>query len=78
MKSQRSKATNDATAAINTARGTAEAQKLVQQTLTPQLLTKQAIDKWDGKFPEYMAGGGNASLLNLVLHGTKQAAADQQ
>lgn len=34
----------------------AEAQRLQQQTLTPELLQKYAIDKWDGKLPTTNAG----------------------
>lgn len=35
----------------------AEAQRLQQQTLTPELLQKQAIEKWDGKLPVYSTNG---------------------
>jgi len=48
------KAANDAQAAINTARGQAEAQRLIQTTVTAEVLQKQAIDKWDGKLPTYL------------------------
>lgn len=41
---------------ITAARGQAEAQRLQQQTLTPELLQKQAIEKWDGKLPTTNAG----------------------
>ena len=51
------KAVKDAEAAVNTAKGQAEAQRLVQQTLTPELLNKMAIDKWNGSFPQYFGGG---------------------
>ena len=34
----------------------AEAQRVQQQTLTPELLQKYAIDKWDGKLPTTNAG----------------------
>lgn len=42
---------------IAEAQGQAEAQRLQQQTLTPELLQKQAIEKWDGKLPVYSTGG---------------------
>jgi len=34
-------------------------QKVVQQTLTPELLQKMWIEKWDGKLPTYNFGGGS-------------------
>jgi prohibitin 1 len=49
---------------ITAARGQAEAQRLQQQTLTPELLQKQAIEKWDGKMPS--AVGGN-NIFNIPL-----------
>jgi regulator of protease activity HflC (stomatin/prohibitin superfamily) len=39
------------------ATGQAEAQRLQQVTLTPELLQKAAIEKWDGKMPTTTAGG---------------------
>lgn len=48
------KATQDAQAAINKATGEAEAQRLQQQTLTPELLQKMAIEKWNGVLPTYL------------------------
>ena len=41
------------------AEGAAEAQRLQQQTLTPELLEKQWIEKWDGKLPTYTGNGAN-------------------
>jgi regulator of protease activity HflC (stomatin/prohibitin superfamily) len=46
----------------------AEAQRLQQQTLTPQLLQKQAIEAWDGKLPTYY-GGSNGTFFNIPLQG---------
>lgn len=42
---------------ITEAQAAAEAQRLQQQTLTPELLQKQAIEKWDGKLPVYSTNG---------------------
>jgi prohibitin 1 len=50
------KAEQEAQAEINRAKGAAEAQRLQQQTLTQEILQKQAIEKWDGKFPQYFSG----------------------
>lgn len=49
--------TNEANAAIAKAKGEAEAQRQVQQSLTPELLQKMAIEKWNGALPQYSLGG---------------------
>jgi regulator of protease activity HflC (stomatin/prohibitin superfamily) len=54
------KATQEAQAEINRAKGQAEAQRLLRENLTGQILQKQAIEKWDGHFPTVF--GGNAAL----------------
>jgi prohibitin 1 len=65
------KATKDAEAEVNRAKGQAEAQRLQKLTLTPDLLQKQAIEKWDGKFPTYMGGNGQLPFINLTPGGVK-------
>jgi prohibitin 1 len=55
---------NEAKSAIAKATGEAEAQRLQQQSLTPELLQKMAIEKWKGEFPTYY-GGGVLPFLNL-------------
>lgn len=42
-----------------------EANELRTQALTPAILQKMWIEKWDGKLPETMAGGDSKLLLNL-------------
>ena len=59
------KAEKDAQAEINRAKGQAEAQRLQKQTLTAELLQKEAIDKWDGKFPMVMGGDGALPFINI-------------
>ena len=59
------KATKEAQAEINRAKGQAEAQRLQRLTLTPELLQKQAIEKWDGRFPTVMSGSGSLPLVNI-------------
>ena len=59
------KATQEAQAEINRAKGHAEAQRLQRQTLTPELLQKQAIEKWDGRFPTVMGGNNTLPLINI-------------
>jgi regulator of protease activity HflC (stomatin/prohibitin superfamily) len=58
-------AKQEAQAAIEKAKGQAQAQKLLIQSLNPQLLQKQAIEKWDGHFPTVMGGNGSLPLINL-------------
>ncbi|MEF7420813.1 hypothetical protein V4W98_15130, partial [Enterococcus faecium] len=59
------KASKEAIAEINRAKGQAEAQRLQRQTLTSELLQKQAIEKWDGRFPTVMSGNGTLPLINI-------------
>ena len=42
-----------------------QANELRTQALTPAILQKMWIEKWDGKLPETMAGGDSKLLLNL-------------
>ncbi|HEY9860821.1 MAG TPA: prohibitin family protein [Candidatus Obscuribacterales bacterium] len=59
------RAKQDAEAAVNRAKGQAEAQRLQRLTLTPELLQQQAIEKWDGRFPAVMGGNGTLPLVNI-------------
>jgi prohibitin 1 len=45
------KAAQEAEAKVNIAKGEAEAHRLLRENLTPEMLLKQAIEKWDGKLP---------------------------
>jgi prohibitin 1 len=58
-------AEQEAEATINRAKGQAEAQRLLRETLTPELLQKQAIEKWDGKFPQVLGGDGAIPFINI-------------
>ncbi|MEG4089830.1 prohibitin family protein [Microcoleus sp. Pol12B4] len=60
------KATQDAQAEINRAKGKAEAQRLQRQTLTAEILQQQAIEKWNSQFPTVMGGGGTLPLINIA------------
>lgn len=53
----------EAEKSIVAAQAQAEAQRLQQQTLTPELLQKYAIDKWDGKLPTTQAGASTIFSL---------------
>ena len=54
------KAEADKTVAITQAQGQAESQKLQQQSLSDLYIQNKAIDKWDGKLPQF--SGGNTPL----------------
>jgi regulator of protease activity HflC (stomatin/prohibitin superfamily) len=58
------KAVKEAEAKVNLAKGEAEVQRLLQDNLTPELLERQAIEKWDGKLP-LIFGDGGKNLLDL-------------
>lgn len=58
-------AEQEAEATINRARGQAEAQRLLRETLTSELLQKQAIEKWDGKFPLVLGGSGALPFIDI-------------
>ncbi|MBD1895802.1 prohibitin family protein [Coleofasciculus sp. FACHB-129] len=45
------KTLQQAEAQVNLARGEAEADRVLRENLTPELLQRQAIEKWDGKLP---------------------------
>ena len=65
------KASKEAQAEINRAKGQAEAQKLLRQNITPQLLQKQAIEKWDGRFPQVMGGNNALPFINITPQNTQ-------
>lgn len=45
------KALSEAKAHINLTKGETQAQKLLRETLSPEIILKQAIKKWDGHLP---------------------------
>ena len=60
------KALRESEVKVNLARGEAEAQRLIQETLTPDLIRKQTVERWDGKLP-LIVGDDSSQLLNLEL-----------
>ncbi|MBW4627074.1 MAG: prohibitin family protein [Brasilonema octagenarum HA4186-MV1] len=58
------KASKEAEAKVNLAKGQAEVHKLLNETLTPEILQNRALDKWDGKLP-LILGEGKPRLLNI-------------
>lgn len=59
------KAVKQAEAKVNLARGEAEAQKLLRENLTPEILEKEAIEKWNGVLP-LVIGDKSTNLLDLT------------
>ncbi|ARV61369.1 band 7 protein [Nostocales cyanobacterium HT-58-2] len=69
------KAEKQAKAKVNLAKGEAEAHRLIVESLTPDILQRQAIAKWDGRMPWISAGGGdNTRLFQLELDEIVKAA----
>lgn len=58
------KATQDAKAEVERAKGTSQAQALLKQTITKEILQQRAIEKWDGKFPQFM-GSSALPFINV-------------
>ncbi|MBW4694961.1 MAG: prohibitin family protein [Lyngbya sp. HA4199-MV5] len=58
------KAVKEAEARVNLAKGDAEAQRLLRENLTPELLQRQAIEKWNGNLP-FIVGGDGTKVLDL-------------
>jgi regulator of protease activity HflC (stomatin/prohibitin superfamily) len=58
------KAAREAEARINWARGEAEAQRLLKEHLTPELIQRQAIERWNGQLPT-IVGSDGLKVLNL-------------
>lgn len=53
------KAIKKAEAMVYLAKGKAEAQRILSETLTPQVMQQQAIAKWNGKLPKVMGSNRN-------------------
>ena len=60
------KSLREAEIRVNLARGEAESQRLIHETLTPDLIQKQTVERWDGKLP-LIVGEGHSKLLEVEL-----------
>ncbi len=60
------KARNQAQANIETARGLREGNELLNESLSPNVLQRLAIEKWTGVMPLYVGGG---TVFNIPLQG---------
>lgn len=63
------KAIQQAHAEVNRAKGQAEAQALLRQTLTKEILQQRALDKWNGVLPVYMLGNGTVPFISVPTKG---------
>ncbi|MBQ9614923.1 MAG: hypothetical protein IJR38_01125 [Selenomonadaceae bacterium] len=52
-----------ADAALIEAKAQAEANRLLQESLTREIIENKKAEKWDGKLPQYMLGESGASVL---------------
>jgi regulator of protease activity HflC (stomatin/prohibitin superfamily) len=71
-KAEVAKAEGDAQSILVRAKGQAEANRLLQSTLTQNLIQSKAIDKWDGVLPQ--VSGGSTPFVDL--RGLKGATKD--
>ena len=53
----------------------AEANKIVTESLTPEILQKMYLDKWDGRLPLYMGGESDGFSLMLPVGGSSGSGA---
>lgn len=60
------KATQDAKAAVETAKGQAASQNLIRASITKEILQQRAIEKWDGHFPQVM-GSSALPFLDIKM-----------
>ena len=58
-------ARGDSAQLVIRAQSEAKAYELQQRNLTPELLKKMYLDKWNGKLPEVMTGNGSNMMYNL-------------
>ena len=61
----RERARGRADAQVIDAEGTAEANRLVNQSLTPLLVQYKALDIWDGKLPKFLGGDGPVPFIDV-------------
>lgn len=63
-KVKKTKATAEAEAKLIKAKADSEANKLLEKSLTPEILQQLYLEKWDGKLPTYMTGDNSSVLFN--------------
>jgi len=63
-KAKVAEAEGDAESTLVKAKAQAEANSVLQQTLTPMLIQSKALDRWNGVLPQY-TGGGAVPFINV-------------
>ena len=63
-KAKVAEAEGDAQSTLVKAKAQAEANRLLQESLTPLLIQNKAIERWNGTLPQF-TGGGAVPFLNL-------------
>lgn len=56
----------NAEAKLIEAQAEAESNRLIAQSLTPELIEKQKYEKWDGKLPTVQAGGSSSIIVDAA------------
>ena len=64
-RSKKAVAEGEAQAILTKAKAQAEANELIRKSLSPEVLTSIAMEKWDGKLP-YVNGGGALPFINIT------------
>lgn len=60
-------AQGEADAKLISAQAESEANKLLEKSLTSQILQSQYIEKWDGKLPTYSLGDNTSTLFSVPM-----------
>ncbi len=55
----------EAQAEVEKSQGIAEANRIVETSLSDRLIRQKMIDKWDGKLPLYQGGGKDSMIFNM-------------
>lgn len=50
---------------VEKARSEAEANAIKQESITPEILQQRALEKWDGRFPQYWGNSGALPFINI-------------
>jgi len=56
------------------AEGQSQAQKLLQQTITPQIIQLKAVEKWNGVLPQVVGGSGTPPMVGPITPSAKAGA----
>ncbi len=64
---QKLKAESEAAAKIIAAQATADANKLLEESITEKILTQQLLEKWDGKYPTVMGDSNMMFDLSTLI-----------